>query len=250
MALLDPKNHLPLYIQLADLIRAKVQEGDWLPGEQIPTEKELCDLYQVSRITVRQAVSELVHEGYLERYPGRGTFVAEPRIEQRISRLTGFTQDMEARGKHPGARVLQFQVVTPPSTLPWAYRLLDEQNVILLKRLRLADGEPLAVEISYLSYNLCAAILSGKLEDRSLYALLAESCNIIPSRAIQQWTAMACPQDEAKLLSIPRGAPVLHIYRTTYNQLDQPFEWVESYYRGDKYIFQAEMHNEAPNGRR
>jgi GntR family transcriptional regulator len=248
--LLDPKNRLPLYIQLADLIRTKIQESAWVPGEQIPTEKELCDRYQVSRITVRQAIAELVQEGYLERYPGRGTFVAEPRIEQRISRLTGFTQDMEARGKRPGARVLQFSVVESPPTLPWAYRPLDEEKVILLKRLRLADGEPLAVEISYLSYNRCAAIIDGNLEDRSLYALLAEACNVIPSRAIQQWTAMACPLDEARLLHISRGAPVLHIYRTTYNQHDQPFEWVESYYRGDKYIFQAEMQNEGTNGRR
>lgn len=249
LPMLDPKNRLPLYIQLANLIRAKVQDGAWVPGEQIPTESELCDQYQVSRITVRQAVAELAQEGYLERYPGRGTFVAEPRIEQRISRLTGFTQDMETRGKRPGARVLQFEIVEPPSALSWAYRLRDEEKVILLKRLRLADGEPLAVEMSYLSYNLCAAVLNGNFEDRSLYAVLEETCNIIPSRAGQQWTAVACPKEEARLLNIPRGAPVLHIYRTTYNQNDQPFEWVESYYRGDKYIFQAEMHNEA-NGRR
>jgi GntR family transcriptional regulator len=246
---LDLKSRLPLYIQLANLIRTKVQEGAWRSGEQIPTESELCDLHQVSRITVRQAIAELVQEGYLERYPGRGTFVAEPRIEQRISRLTGFTQDMEARGKRPGARVMQFTVVEPPSALPWAYRLEEEGKVILLKRLRLADGEPLAVEMSYLSFNLCAAILDGNLEDSSLYALLEETCHVIPSRAMQQWTAVACPPDEAKLLNIPRRAPVLHIYRTTYNQFDQPFEWVESYYRGDKYIFQAEMHNES-NGRR
>jgi len=115
----------------------------------------------------------------------------------------------------PGARVLQFSVVEPPSALPWAYRLTDEEKVVLLKRLRLADGEPLAVEISYLSFNLCASILEGNLEDRSLYALLVEACNVIPSRAIQQWTAMSCPPDEAKLLRISRGAPVLHIYRTT-----------------------------------
>jgi GntR family transcriptional regulator len=186
---LDLKSRLPLYIQLANLIRIKVQEGTWRPGEQIPTESELCDLHQVSRITVRQAIAELVQEGYLERYPGRGTFVAEPRIEQRLSRLTGFTQDMQARGKVPGARVLQFTVVEPPTALPWAYHLEDEEKVILLKRLRLADGEPLAVEMSYLSFNLCAAILDGDLEDCSLYARLEEACNIIPSRAGQQWTA-------------------------------------------------------------
>ncbi len=237
---LDRKTRLPLYVQIESLIQSKIQEREWLPGEQIPTETELCDLYQVSRITVRRAIAELVQRDYLVRYPGRGTFVAEPRIEQRISRLTGFTQDMEARGKKPGARVLQFETIEMPA-LAWAFHHTSVETAILLKRLRLADGEPLAVEKAYLSYPLCHLLLDENIHNRSLYELLRKKCNLIPTRAIQQWSAMACPKEEAVLLGVARGAPVLHIYRTTYNQDDEPFEWVESHYRGDKYMFQAEL---------
>lgn len=242
--MLDKKTRVPFYAQIADRIRAKVQNGDWLPREQIPPEAELCEHYQVSRITVRRAIAELVQEGYLVRFAGRGTFVAEPRFEHRISHLTSFTQDMEARGIRPGARMLKFEVLAPPPNLHWAFALHEVKRVILLRRLRLADDEPLALENSYLSWDLCASLLQEDLHDDSLYAALIRKCNVIPSRAIQQWTAIACPSEEARLLGISRGQPVLHIYRTTFSQDGLPFEWVESYYRGDKYSFQAELQAE------
>ena len=244
MTSLDTRTRLPFYAQIAERLRARVQSGEWLPRQQIPTEVDLCALYQVSRITVRRAIAELVQEGYLVRYAGRGTFVAEPRLEQRISRLTSFTQEMEARGKRSGAQVLQFEVVAPPPSLPWAIARYDGDKAILLRRLRLADDEPLALENSYLHWELCAPLLDVDLHNQSLYSLLIQKCRIIPARAVQRWTAIACPKDEARLLGIARGQPVLHIYRTTFSQDDQPFEWVESFYRGDKYSFQAEMQAE------
>jgi len=246
--LLDKTTRVPFYAQIADRIRAKVQGGDWLPGEQIPPETELCEQYQVSRITVRRAIAELVQEGFLVRYAGRGTFVAEPRLEHRISHLTSFTQDMEGRGMRPGARVLKFEVLDPPPNLHWAFAPRAVKKVILLRRLRLADGEPVALENSYLLWDLCAPLLEDDLRDASLYAALIRKCKIIPSRAIQQWTAIACPKEEARLLGIAKGQPVLHIYRTTFSQDDLPFEWVESYYRGDKYSFQAELQSEDQAG--
>jgi GntR family transcriptional regulator len=224
-ALPDRSTRLPLYVQIERLLQARIEAGAWRPGEQIPTEAELCELYQVSRITVRRAIAELVQRDYLARYPGRGTFVAGPRIEQRISRLTGFTQDMEARGKQPGARVLQFEVVEMPP-LPWAFHLSGTGQAILLKRLRLADGEPLAVEKAYLFYDLCRAIQNENIHNRSLYELLRKKCGLVPTRAVQQWSAVACPKEEAALLGVARGAPALHIYRTTFDQDDRPFEWV------------------------
>lgn len=241
--MLDRKAALPLYSQLESLIQAKILAGEWLPGDQIPTESVLCEKYQVSRITVRRAIADLEQGGFLERYPGRGTFIARPRFEQRIPYLTGFTQDMNARSKHPGSRILQFELVEAPQ--PARHELLsnDGQPVIILKRLRLADNEPVAVEKSYLSYDLCRPVLDVNFEDCSLYAALHDLCGIVPTRAMQSWEAIRCPKEEARVLGISKGDPVLHIYRTTYNQDSQPFEWVESHYRGDKYIFQAELYN-------
>lgn len=234
---------LPLHQQLKATIEDRIATGEWLPGTQVPSERELCEQFKISRITVRQAISKLVTEGRLIRTQGRGTFVAYPRIQQQLTNLTGFTQDMQARGKRPGAKVLQLEAIPAPPTIIRALQLRSGDQVILLKRLRLADGEPLAVETDYLPDALCHGLLQEKLNGRSLYDVLTKNYNIIPTRAEQQLEATACPAAEAKLLDVRRGSPVLHIHRTTFSRDGRPFEMVESFYRGDKYIFHAELHN-------
>ncbi len=234
---------LPLHQQLKAVIEDRIATGEWLPGTQVPSERELCDQFKISRITVRQAISKLVTEGRLTRTQGRGTFVASPRIQQQLTNLTGFTQDMQARGKRPGAKVLQLEVIPAPPTIIRTLQLRTSDQVILLKRLRLADGEPVAVETDYLPDALCHGLLKEKLNGRSLYDVLTKNYNIVPTRAEQQMEAVVCPPAEAKLLGIRRGSPVLHIHRTTFNRDGRPFEMVESFYRGDKYVFYAELHN-------
>ena len=236
---LDKKHPLPLYHQLKSIIEERIDCGEWKPGIQLPSERELCEQFKISRITVRQAIAELVVEGRLARVHGRGTFVAQPRIEQQLTQLTGFTQDMQARGQRPGATVLQLEAAAAPPALARALQLKPDEPVVLLKRLRLADGEPLAVETAYLPDRLCHGLLSENLEDRSLYKLLTEKFNIAPARAEQQMEAVACPAAEAKLLGIRKNSPVLHVHRTTFDRDDRPFERVESFYRGDKYVFRA-----------
>lgn len=244
---LDKSNPLPLYHQLKEVILSRIESGEWRPGMQLPSERELCDQYRISRITVRQALTELESEGRLTRDQGRGTFVAPPRIEQHLTRLTGFTQDMRARGQRPGAIILELGRVRAPTAV--AHRLgLDatHRQVILLKRLRTANHEPVAVETAYLNERICRGLADEALGDRSLYELLTERFGVIPTRAEQQLEAVACPAAEAKLLHIRKGSPVLHLYRTTFSQHDQPFETVESFYRGDKYVFYAELWVDAP----
>src|SRR3990172_1738207 len=114
MPVLSKKNKLPLYYQLKAIIEERIESGEWAPGAQAPSERELCEQFKISRITVRQALAELVVEGRLTRDQGRGTFVAKPRIEQQLTQLTGFTQDMQARGQRPGATVLQLEAATAP----------------------------------------------------------------------------------------------------------------------------------------
>jgi GntR family transcriptional regulator len=241
--MLSKHSPVPLYQQLKAIIEDHIAIGEWLPNQRAPSERELCEQFKISRITVRQALSELVMEGRLTRTQGRGTFVAYPRIQQQLTNLTGFTQDMQARGKRPGAKVLQLECVPALPTVIRALQLKAGDQVILLQRLRLADGEPVAVETDCLPDALCHGLLKEKLEGRSLYDVLAKNYDITPTRAEQQLEAMACPSAEAKLLGIRKGSPVLHIHRTTFNRDGRPFEMVESFYRGDKYIFHAELHN-------
>lgn len=242
MASLSKRNRQPLYYQLKGLIEERIGSGEWKPGAQLPSERELCDRFKISRITVRQAIAELVVEGRLTRAHGRGTFVAS-RVEQRLNRLTGFTQDMQARKQQPGARVLYLEAVPAPPVVARALRLKADEAVILLRRLRLADGEPMAVETAYLPDHLCHDLLTEKLENRSLYKLLKDKFDIVPTRAEQQLRAVACAATEAKLLGVRKGSSVLHIYRTTFNRENLPFEYVESFYRGDKYVFYVELNH-------
>jgi GntR family transcriptional regulator len=238
--MLDGNSPIPLYYQLKARIEEQIESGRWKPGDRVPSESELGEFYRVSRTTVRQALAELVNQGMLLRIQGKGTFVSEPRIQQRLSQLTSFTQDMQARGKQPDSQVLRLELTSPSPQVKEALQLRAESQVILLQRLRLADAVPMAIESAYLHFEKCKPVLDADMTGASLYQLL-QSIDVIPIRARQQWTAVACPGVEARLLGISKGSPVLRIQRTTYDQYDQPFEQVESYYRGDRYIFQAEL---------
>jgi len=242
--MLGKHSPLPLYLQLKAVIEDRIASGDWLPGTQLPSERELCEQFKISRITVRQAIADLVTEGRLIRTQGRGTFVASPRIEQRLSNLTGFTQDMQARGQRPGAKVIQLETTLALPNIARALQLKPGDCVVVLKRLRLADGEPVAIETDYLPDAVCHNLINEQLDGRSLYDTLRKSYNVHPTRAEQQLAAIACPTAEAKLLNVRTGTPVLHIHRTTFGRDGRPFETVESFYRGDKYVFHAELHAE------
>jgi GntR family transcriptional regulator len=239
--MLDKQAPLPLYHQLKQVLSERIVAGEWRPGAQLPSERELCDRYAISLITVRQAIAELVNEGQLTRDQGRGTFVSPGRIAQQLSQLTGFTHDMRARNRRPGARVLRLQRVVAGQVVARALRLRGRASIVLIERVRTANAEPLAIEIAHLDASRCGAVVEYDLQDQSLYALLTDRFGIKPSRAEQSMTAIACPAAEAKLLGVRAHSPILHIVRTTFDQHDRPFEYVESFYRGDKYTFHAEL---------
>ncbi len=231
----------PLYAQIKEILFERIRSSEWQPGSCIPTETELCQSFSVSRITIRRALSELVAEGYLERISGRGTFVSQPPINQTLKQLTSFTQDMQRRGQRPGSTVLAIQQIPAERDLASRLRINAQENIILIKRLRLANDEPMAVETAHLPARYFDGLQSENLEGQSLYRIMRERFGIVPTRATQQMSAAACPDHEAELLYVPKKSPVLHIFRTTYDQSDRVVESVESFYRGDKYVFQAEL---------
>lgn len=230
----------PVYYQLKKLIRRKIESGEWRVGDLIPSERELCEQHGISRMTVRRALGDLVHEGLLRREQGKGTFIAEPKITQHLRQLTSFTQEMRARHKIPGAKVLQLQFQPASPIVAEALQVEPDQSVIVAERLRLADGEPMAVETCHLHFEGCEELVNEDLT-KSLYRLLRQKYGIIPTRAEQQMEAGYCPSGKADLLAVPAGMPVLLNQRTTYDQHDQAFEYVESVYRGDRYTFHVEL---------
>ncbi|MFH1926589.1 MAG: GntR family transcriptional regulator [Chloroflexota bacterium] len=240
MDTVDKQSPIPIYYQLHKIILGRIERGLWPPQTQIPSERELAEQFGVSRMTVRQALSALARDGILSREIGRGTYVAEPRITQRLSRVTGFSSDMRARGKRPGARVLSLAAKLASPYVAERLNVDPGKEIAVIERLRLADDEPMALEVSHVWFPGCVQLLQEDISG-SLYELLAQRYGILPTRARQQISAGLSRKRECQMLGIRRRAPVLHLCRLTFDQNDRPFEYVESIYRGDKYIFDAEL---------
>ena len=232
---------LPRYYQLREIIREMVRSGTWSPGEPIPSERELSERYGISRMTVRQSVSELVKEGLLYREQGRGTFVGRPKISQQLLRLTSFSEDIGGRQQRPGARVLEAAMWPADETVAERLRMKPGQPVFHLRRLRLADSEPLALETAIISFIGCERLLETDLERHSLYHLLETAYDVPPLEAEQELEADLARDEEAQLLAVAVGSPVLRTRRVTCTRRSQPIEYASSIYRGDKYRFFTRM---------
>jgi GntR family transcriptional regulator len=232
---------LPRYYQLREIIRERIVSGEWEPGSLIPSERELCERYGISRMTARQSITELVNEGLLYREQGKGTYVGQPRIAQQLLRLTGFTEDMQSRSHRPGAKVLSAEMWPADEATAERLRVKAGQPVYRLRRLRLADSRPLALETSCVTFIGCERLLERDLERDSLYQLLANAFDMPPLEAEQELEADLADEEESRLLEVPVGNPVLRTRRVTMTRRNQPVEYATSVYRGDKYRFHTRM---------
>ena len=235
---------VPRYYQLREIIREKIANGEWATGDAIPSERILGETYGLSRMTVRQSLAALVSEGFLHREQGRGTFVAQPKMTQQLSNLTSFTEDMEARGKIFTTRVVDKRMCPADDILAAKLRIKEGQSVFRVERLRLADAAPLAVETAYITFIGCERLLDDDLAHSSLYHLLETKYGLFPSEAEQDLEASLADDAQAQALHVGVGAPILLIRRTTFSERNQPFEYVVSSYRGDKYRFHSRLKRE------
>lgn len=242
MTLLQRDSPVPLYWQLKELIRDQlVRNGAAAPDTRIPGEEELAATYSVSRMTARQAVTELVNEGILYRRPGKGTFVARPKIERKLARLTGYFEEMSARGFHPTTRVLRQTVMEAGAKLAELLAIRHDDRVIQIFRLRLADGEPMAVQTVHIPYERCPNLVNDDLTESSLYQLLEQKYGLKLDHAQERITASSANRQQAALLAVAKDAPLLQIERLTFLQGDVPIEYVESFYRADRYVYTATL---------
>jgi GntR family transcriptional regulator len=205
-------------------------------GAPIPTERSLADEFDVSRTTVRQALAELTVEGRLHRVQGKGTFVAEPKVAQRLQ-LSSYTEDMRAQGLRPSSRLLSIGEETAEGELAAMLGVRAGAKVIRLRRLRLADGEPMAIETTHLPSGRFRGIRKHLAEGGSLYELLTERYGVRMGHAEETIeTSLASPA-EAELLGADVGLPMLLLSRNSFDVDGKPVEWVHSVYRGDRYKF-------------
>lgn len=232
---------LPLYQQLYAILRRKIVDGDWQPGDMIPTEPELMERYGVSRTTVRQTLDLLVNEDLISRQQGRGTFVEHPTLEQALTRIISFTEDMRRRGIEPGTEVLSASLVPAPQGIAEKLEVEPGEELARLKRLRLADEEPMSIEESYLVHRYCPDVLRDDYASNPLREALETYYGIRLVRAKQVIRAIQASPELARHLSIAPSSALLYIERVSYSQRDIPIEFLRIYYRGDRYALYNEL---------
>lgn len=229
----------PLYLQLRRWIEDAIKRGTINPGDALPSERDLAVRADVSRVTVRKAVQHLVQDGVLVQRHGSGTFVAPPtpRVEQSLSQLTSFTEDMARRGMEVRAEWLDRGLYLPSPEETMILGLSADERVARVSRLRLTGDMPLAIERASLSATVLA---DPQAVGASLYRHLERS-GTRPVRAVQRIRAASIAEDDAHLLQVPAGSAGLHIERVSYLATGRVIEFTRSIYRGDTYDFVAEL---------
>lgn len=231
-------SHIPIYYQLEVEIKELIKELN--PGDPIYSERKFSEKYEISRMTVRQAINNLVAEGVLVRQRGKGTFVAAPKVEQELSGMTSFSEDMKKRGLTPQTKILDFKKIASTMTIANKLNIQEGDMVYEVTRLRIADDIPMALETSYIPVHLIKELQVETLH-ASFYEYVEDTLQLKISHATQTLQSTLAELEESASLGIASGAPVLLMERFGYLENGTPFEYVKSIYRGDRYKFVIDM---------
>jgi len=235
------QSKLPLHEQVYDLLKGLILRNEWKVGEMIPAELELIEHYGVSRIVVRQVLNRLVNEGLIYRQQGRGTFVAKTTLEQGLTRIISFTEDMRARGLVPGTKIYYSGLMPATEEIAERLNIKPGEELVRLERLRLANGEPMSIEESHLVHSYFPGILADDYSKFPLREKLEQRYGMRIVRALQTIRAVAASPHHAQILSIPNRSPLLFIERVSYSQTNMAVEFLRIYYRGDRYSLYNEL---------
>jgi len=239
---IDHNSPLPYYFQLKQLLAEEIESGRWQPEQQIPSEFELCEQFGVSRTVVRQAINNLVQDGLLYRQKGKGTFVAKPKILEGLAQnLSGFYEDMVARGLKPVTKVLEQTKVKANRKVAEYLELSLGDPVIKIDRLRFVNDEPFVLVTTYLPYEICPSLLEEDLNSQSLYALLEDKYGLKIHRGRRTLEAVAADEHEAYLLKVRVGAPLMLINSVSYLADGRPIEYFHALHRGDRSKFEVAL---------
>jgi GntR family transcriptional regulator len=231
---LDKNIPVPLYYQLKSRVLEMIKDGSLKEGDILPPENDLCESLDVSRPTIRQAFSELVAEGYLSRYKGRGTFVSKPKVDARfLSKLETFNDEMLSKGLEPRTAVLSLERVFGPCAANDRLNVPMDEPLIYLARLRSADDVPLVYVETFIPYGSCAALMDVDFEKSSLYDSLEKLCGVRVNRAHRQIESVNARKAEAALLQIARGKAVSLVKTVAYSEdSPAPVEYSVARYSG------------------
>lgn len=235
---LDPADPIPLYQQLRERLRDKLIEG-WPKDRPIPSERQLMQLTGLSRMTVRQAIAELVHEGMLRRDHGRGTFVADSRIMRLLTGHSSFRDVVQQQGAKPSTRVIRQQVARANAAQATLLQIEPDEPIVDLVRVRLIDDIPVMVDYTYIPVRICPPLQTADLAG-SLYDFLANACGVPAEYSTDTIEAVAAAGEVASLLDVAEGAPLLLMRRLARTAGDMPLEITDEYVRPDRCLYRVE----------
>lgn len=233
---------IPLHFQLYQIIKEGIEADLLNPGDMLPTEEEFSRCFNISRTTIRQALTTLVSDRLLYRVSSKGTFVSHKKTNLHyISSIESFETQVSESGKTPSTSVLELKVVPSDKEIASLLQLSDTEQVIFLKRLRFINSKPTVVVESYLPHTMCSHILDFDLEKNSLLHLLSKRGESRVVRVQRTLEAIGASPSLAKLLQVEKGFPIQFFTNISYNKNGKIVEFCTSYYRGDKYSFSVEL---------
>jgi GntR family transcriptional regulator len=234
---IDKRIPIPAYYQLREILRKRIENKEWRPGDRLPSEIELSRVYRINRMTVRQAVLELCREGFLYREQGRGTFLARQRIERTLSDLDSQISYLRSRGEQVTTKVLTLRTIPASPEIQKKLRLTPGEQLIELVRLRVLNGTPFFLETSLLPFSLCKPLMKEDFTQRSLYDLLEIRCGFNLDWADVLIEAIPADPVHCAQLKVKKGTPLLRLEQVTYLENEQPVQFLEGICRSDQYKY-------------
>ena len=238
--MLNKNSRIPLYSQLMDILIDKI-ENSMEENEKIYSERKICEMYDVSRTTVRQAISELEREGYVYTKRGKGTFVSSQKYNQILEGFYSFTEEMKKLGKVPSSKVLKFEILTSSNDIIKKMKLIQGDLVYKFTRLRLADGEPMMLETTYVPYDNFAGITKKNLNTTALYDIFKDFFNERVEYAEEIFLPVLANDVESKYINVEVGSPCLKITRYAFNKTNKIIEYTVSIARGDRFKYHLKL---------
>jgi GntR family transcriptional regulator len=239
---IDRQSPIPYYYQLKEYLARLIHTNVLKPGDRLPTELEICNASGLSRTVIRQAIRELEGEGFFVRFRAKGTFVARPKVRERlVQTLTGFYEDTIAHGQTPNTVVLNFEIVPATSKIAQELQVSVGEPVYFLERLRFIDQEPILVVSTHIPVLMCPDLMRFDMSTHSLYRVLKQNYNLVLMRARRSIEAIAATSQDVRLLEVENDAPLLQLTSTGYLADGRPLEYYIAHHRGDRAKFEVEL---------
>lgn len=208
---LDNTISTPLFQQLADVLRNAIENGEYPAGSRLPTENDLCQRYSVSRVTVRKALDELSQGEYLVRKPGKGTFVSGKKFRRNLSGVLGYSEMCHRMGYEPGARTIHIGLEEPDEDDSVQLHLARDEQILVIERLRLADGEPVMLEVNKFPEKKFFFLFNEDLNNASLYETIRKKTGVIFTQSAKLLEIVFANYQESRYLGVAKGHPLLSI---------------------------------------